>query len=365
MVRVAEILAVAGFLSGPALADVNLVLSPEARSSLETRAGLTEVVGTNLGLAQAGTPVDGGSFQSVVQIDPKVITFRNGAIGLGAYSRISSGTRLQLDVVNDGDEDVGLASFSSVIIPAGFGFFMPFVGTGLNCGPLTLGNCGTTGRTGYGFPDLARPGDIPDGVLLGTVGFDFSVLVDGSQQFALKATFSIVFDPILGTNILVQDFGDAPSVLNGFTLVTDPADEDAVGYAWDETPFSFDLPDTVLSPGEVRSILYVSDVFVETFANYPDTGISLLGYSAFGDPIGRPGGGGSLSSGVFGLGPLAVGITGVNVGEFKFVTPFFSNGVLFLPPAGGVIPEPASWAMLIAGFGLVGGTLRRLRAITA
>ncbi|MFN7177077.1 MAG: PEPxxWA-CTERM sorting domain-containing protein, partial [Thermaurantiacus sp.] len=28
---------------------------------------------------------------------------------------------------------------------------------------------------------------------------------------------------------------------------------------------------------------------------------------------------------------------------------------------GGVIPEPATWAMLIAGFGLVGGALRRRR----
>jgi len=31
--------------------------------------------------------------------------------------------------------------------------------------------------------------------------------------------------------------------------------------------------------------------------------------------------------------------------------------------AGGGVPEPASWAMMIGGFGLVGGTLRRRRAI--
>lgn len=30
---------------------------------------------------------------------------------------------------------------------------------------------------------------------------------------------------------------------------------------------------------------------------------------------------------------------------------------------GGVIPEPATWAMLIAGFGLVGSALRRRRAV--
>jgi PEP-CTERM motif len=33
--------------------------------------------------------------------------------------------------------------------------------------------------------------------------------------------------------------------------------------------------------------------------------------------------------------------------------------------AAGAVPEPASWAMLIAGFGLVGATARRRRAVTA
>ena len=33
--------------------------------------------------------------------------------------------------------------------------------------------------------------------------------------------------------------------------------------------------------------------------------------------------------------------------------------------AGAVVPEPASWAMLIAGFGLVGAAARRRRAVTA
>jgi hypothetical protein len=36
----------------------------------------------------------------------------------------------------------------------------------------------------------------------------------------------------------------------------------------------------------------------------------------------------------------------------------------FISAAVGV-PEPASWAMLIAGFGLVGGTMRRQRKVAA
>jgi hypothetical protein len=34
-----------------------------------------------------------------------------------------------------------------------------------------------------------------------------------------------------------------------------------------------------------------------------------------------------------------------------------------VPITGGFVPEPASWAMLIAGFGLVGATMRRRRGI--
>ena len=35
------------------------------------------------------------------------------------------------------------------------------------------------------------------------------------------------------------------------------------------------------------------------------------------------------------------------------------------PPVDGVVPEPASWAMMIAGFGLVGAAMRRRKAAIA
>ncbi len=41
------------------------------------------------------------------------------------------------------------------------------------------------------------------------------------------------------------------------------------------------------------------------------------------------------------------------------------NFSLAAEPAQGVVPEPATWAMLIAGFGMVGATLRRRRPLVA
>lgn len=42
-----------------------------------------------------------------------------------------------------------------------------------------------------------------------------------------------------------------------------------------------------------------------------------------------------------------------------------ANQLVFASGQGGVVPEPASWAMLIAGFGLVGAAMRRRRIVAA
>lgn len=45
-----------------------------------------------------------------------------------------------------------------------------------------------------------------------------------------------------------------------------------------------------------------------------------------------------------------------------YVTPFIATNVIVMPVAVvAAVPEPATWAMLIVGFGLIGGVMRRGR----
>lgn len=56
------------------------------------------------------------------------------------------------------------------------------------------------------------------------------------------------------------------------------------------------------------------------------------------------------------------GSTRTGVGSMTFRAPVFDNAAGPVPPVGAV-PEPATWAMLIVGFGLVGGAMRHARRL--
>ncbi|MBA2589706.1 MAG: PEP-CTERM sorting domain-containing protein [Alphaproteobacteria bacterium] len=49
-------------------------------------------------------------------------------------------------------------------------------------------------------------------------------------------------------------------------------------------------------------------------------------------------------------------------GTFTLINPFFGNGTLVISPlAIAAVPEPATWAMMIFGLGLVGAAMRYRR----
>ncbi len=347
-----------------AAAAQQITVVPEVSSSIETRSGVETFSGSGLVVYRAGSPADGGGFEAEVDERPESIFFRNGAISLGAIGVIASSTRLDIRLTNDTAGPLTFRSFDSVIIPAGFGFYTTAVTGG--CSPLTPTACGSALGPAAEFASLVRPAPAGPGGLLGRVGFAFQVLVDGEVQFDLASSLAIAHDPLGGVNRLVESFGAGPSVLAGWRVNAPPGEPGVIGYAWDATSFTVDLGGRVLAPGETQTITYVSSVFAESYAvSTAGLGsLGLLGYSAFGDPpIGRPGGGGSLRS--FEAGRFAGAIQGLEIGGFTFVYPYWDEGRLVYPPAGGLVPEPAAWALLIAGFGLVGGMARRRRPVFA
>lgn len=49
--------------------------------------------------------------------------------------------------------------------------------------------------------------------------------------------------------------------------------------------------------------------------------------------------------------------TGANAGKQSLYSLSFSNGIV--NGLTGAVPEPATWVMLLLGFGMIGGALRR------
>ncbi len=64
--------------------------------------------------------------------------------------------------------------------------------------------------------------------------------------------------------------------------------------------------------------------------------------------------------GIDGLGP----ITGFSIDTTRTPDGFSSVGPISFAGAAGAVPEPATWAMMIGGFGMVGGAMRRRRVST-
>ncbi len=89
-----------------------------------------------------------------------------------------------------------------------------------------------------------------------------------------------------------------------------------------------------------------------TLANGVVTGIeNLIATGGTGRFFGATGGWQAIGPLSFAPNPQGAGFVGIYNGTF--------SGSLNLP----AVPEPASWAMLIAGFGLTGSAMRRARAI--
>ena len=291
----------------------------------------------------------GGSFEAIVSITESHVSFESGVAVSGPYSGATSRSGVDITVTNTGGQDISIANFGSTIIPAGLGFYLQdrvggatdnniFTGYGQTSTNLTFQDLVTTVGTG-----ITNPFAFAD--------FDFEITSLESTLYSLSGSLGLYFDEY-GDVQQFYNLNDASVALTGFTGVHGTPDNPfAYAYAWDATNIVVPL-NAYLTEGQSQVIHYETRVSAFTRADCITSVTCLVGYSGFGDPIGRGGGVDSLALRDGGVGAFDAGITGIVFDPVQF-DPFRLIS--------GAVPEPATWMTMIMGFGMLGATLRRRR----
>jgi hypothetical protein len=307
---------------------------------------------------------NGSTVAPTFAIDPSHVTFQAGSASSGDFVTSISNSTVNITIQNTGSAAV-LPTLQSQITAAGMGFYLGDRAGGCG-GDIYTGCAQTTG--GQTFADLSNRGLDPGTVIAGAA-FDFKVS-DGSTtlfDFTGSQSVTVAADGSLVVGDLVLS---SPNVLQGLVKLTPGGDGSALGFAWDASDITLGLG-ALLNVGDSRTITYSSTVetFSRTDCTSDDPDVCLIVYSAFGDPVGRGGGVEDLKAGGFSSfakvgGAQSAGgdlIGGLNFAPTVFDIPTFQNGVVSFQATTGGVPEPETWAMLIAGFGFMGAALRRRR----
>jgi hypothetical protein len=322
--------------------------------------------------AGSGT-MSGGSgglyYTSTYSVSSSEISFESGNVASGRQVQTTSTSRIDMSIFNGSDGQLAPA-FKSQITAAGMGFYLGDNSAGTCFTSPT--SCGQT-HTFDTFSSLAAANPSFSGGTrtLGGVSVDFTIqqtlngVIRPLGEFNGGLTISVNAD---GVDI-TRDLGGLSPFLQGFTfdgLTQFGHPDSALGYAWDATDIIAGL--FPIGSGQSSTLSYIVTVKTFSNANCLSDDTCLLAYAGFGDPIGR---GGAISSAALtrfggfnfsGPTPNYKFINGVNFSPFTFAPPVFdSDGNLVLTGGGGGVPEPATWALTIMGFGVVGGALRRRR----
>jgi hypothetical protein len=267
----------------------------------------------------------------------------------------------------------------SQIVPAGFGIFVG----GISC-PNDPALCNPDqpilGQPPRDFQSFLRQEAV--GKVLASASFTFRVYANQFTAYELTGDLSLVVDADQLGNRYVridENIDDAKNALTGWKRESDLGSQTFIGYQWDATDFTVDFPPNVeLAVGESATMTYETIVESTSFANCfgGQRPACLVSYASFGDPIsGARGGGGSTFGSLMAsassfsavAAPSSIGTNpnGLLFDQFAFKLPEFNNGTLTYVIDESYVPEPDSWALMIAGFGLVGATMRRRRTLVA
>lgn len=355
MRSLAYVIAVGALFAGTSVQAQSLVLEPGAEYGQITSGSQTAPWSNGM-ITDKKNPLKagyGGSNETIIEVGPGHASFESGVAVSGPASSASSTSGVNISIVNPFEAtSISVEKFGSTIIPAGMGFYIQ---------DRTGDATGSNIYTGYGQTSTAVFDDLFAVTGAGQFaysGFDFYVTSGESTLYSLSGYMSLAFDE---SGILTRTFGlgAAQVALTGFTSAYD--NDFAWAYAWDATDIDFDI-DALLAPGDQYDINYTTTVYSSTNAACLNATTCLVAYSGFGDPIGRGGGvsfaarGGQTSS-------FDNPITGIifdpnDLDRFELVN------VSYDPPGGGAVPEPATWMMMILGFGMLGAALRRRRVVS-
>lgn len=356
------------FWSGTATAQVTAVLT-SSTASVDFRpgpppSGHYDFSDKNLdGFLNDASP-SGVNYNSRNELDGGEILFVNGNVSSGSFAGSTTFTSLDISFTNDARTTVPLIVHST-LLPAGFGLFV--ADAGCATGPV-IGCVEAVGSAGFGAQQLNNSSQSEDNRLAFT-SFDFNIRSGEFTLFSLTASIALVYDRELQRNVIVTDidqaqFGNRENFLglNGFTAFKDTST--ALAYVWDATDVEFFLGE--FAPGDTRTLTYTTSVTTFT-RSFGDGTNGIVAFGEFGDPVGR---GGAIPPPAL----MARGFAGLDGRDasdplrlqrpslFTLPAPVYSNGVLGVLTA---VPEPATWAMLLTGFGCAGATMRRRRAAAA
>lgn len=356
-----------------------------------------------LSISGGDTYGNGIVFDAESRLLANEIYFKNSIIGSGRTTSMLATIGVAITVTNDYGIDFR-PELRTKILAAGMGMFfaLPIFEsrsattgqqvplTTLDCTPQQLKNCSPADA-----PQLALTNEPVSLFRSSDAGFIFDVSIGGNSIKRLSS--SVGYD---ADGVYFEDIADAQS-LNGFQSTTggNPNGFLASGYSWQDTFIDIAFPD-MLGVGDSVTAIYTISTFINlggdsvpalTSTAHPD-GRPLIvtrqpgAFAAFGDPIGggstiddlRAGTDSALLStdeltrfntngtGVFSLPTLVVDEqTGIGRVLLDGETRFLPRDPYPYGRPDGAVPEPSVWALLVIGFGFVGGALRRRVAAAA